>query len=107
MKRSDSVRALRPTAEQIASARAEVDRRGWQASKAKAHGACPRGVRGSDGKFIPCENCRATTNPGRWPLFFTEGDAAGVVIWTCSTCKNAQTRRGTATVLVEAPESAI
>ena len=92
---------MEPTQDQILQATQAVERRGWEKSNAKAHPYRPKGIPDGLGGYEVCQHCHAHTNPARWPLFFRLGEHAGSVLWTCSTCKNAQAvRRDTAVVLV-------
>ena len=94
----------RPTREQVEDAERRVAERGRQRSKAARHPFAPVTQLGSDGKPFPCEHCHSRQNPARWPVFFREDPLAGQLLWTCSTCKIAQTdARSTANVLVGPP----
>ena len=80
---------IEPTPAQIREAQAGVASRGWERADAKSHLYRPIAMRdGAD--WVPCQHCGARRNPARWPLFFRVGDHAGELLWTCSTCKNAQ-----------------
>ena len=96
---------LEPTPQQIADAVAQVATSGWERSNAASHPCRPRSVKSGD-TYLPCQHCKASRNPARWPLFFSSGVLAGLVVWTCSTCKIAQAdRAGIATVLVAASKA--
>jgi hypothetical protein len=99
-----TVTSLEPSDDQKRAALGAVTDRGWSRTDAAGHAWRPNGWRGPDGGYVPCELCRARTNPARWPLFFTSGPEAGRLLWTCSTCKLKQVdRTGAAKLVVDIP----